>query len=1272
MLSQLDLAAGGIYVLAVTNAFGNQTSDPITLVITSPAAPFAAVGAWGDNLVGQTEVPAGLNDPRAVAAGAFHSLALQADGLVRAWGKNSDGQTNVPPTVTNATAVAGGSHHSLALKADGTVVAWGRNWSGQTNVPPQATNVVALAAGYAHSLALRADGVVVAWGENEFGQAAVSYLAQEVVAIAAGYYHNLALRADGHVVAWGMDATVPVEATGVVAIAAGWRHSLALRADGTVLAWGDDTHGQSTVPNTVTNVVAIAAGWYHSVAMRADGEIVVWGKNAYGISTPPNAVLHASQIATGEGHGLVLVNWGVPGFSSLSQRVVSTLGGQAVLTVPVQTSLPASFQWYHNGMLIVGATNRHLVLSGLPTTASGNYVLAVTNSVGGALSQPINLVVQPQPVTLTSVGAWGDDLLGQTFIPPTLTNPREVAAGAFHSLALQLDGTVVAWGKNSDGQTNVPPNLTNAIAIAAGGNHSLVLQSDGRVVAWGRNWDGQTNVPPSATNVIALAAGAVHSVALTAEGKLLAWGGSNHRQTLLPSVTNDFIAIAAGYFHTLALRADHQVVAWGSQNSVPVAASNLVAIAAGWEHSLALRADGTVVAWGDDSYGQCQIPSGVTNSVAIAAGYGYSVAQQADGTVWVWGTGNHGLTNVPTALRNVAGLGAGENHLVALVEQGPARFEQLPRPVDAHIKGKALFHAKVRGSYPLAGQWLHEAALLWGATKRQLLLTELQPTNAGPYAFVISNAITTVTSPPVMLEISAAPAVITESRRLTHPPGASLRISATALGASPLHYQWQFNGVNLSDTERISGRQTEELSLTPATYADSGSYSLTVSNVYGSVTSLVAQALITPIIAWGDNTVQQLDIPTGLSNIVAVSAGGEHNLALRVDGRVVAWGNNSAGQTNVPGTLQNIVAVAAGGNHSVVLQADGQAVAWGDNTSGQCNVPVGATNMIAIAAGEFQTVGLRNDGVALLWGKYLGQPNRSVVIATNAIAVSAFDINGSVLRPDGVIQGPVVFDPNTNFIAISGNSQHLLALTANNHLSATGNSYYGQTDVPVAATNIVFFAAGGDHSLILREDGQLIAWGANFSGQLDVPSVASNVVAISAGGAHNLALSHQSGLPLVGTTLTLSSTLGQTAYLVANGQSAGAAQYQWQLNGQNLIGATNSALLLPNLNWTNAGNYQVIISNALGVSTGSPTALTVIRTPLVFETSGVFAPTYTNEFRARVLGAAGTGSVVIYASTNLMDWVPVYTNPPVIGVVDFIDPAVGGPTRFYRAFEGGQ
>jgi len=65
----------------------------------------------------------------------------QAEGSVVAWGANGWGSidfgvTNVPAGLTNVIAVAAGAVHSLALKSDGSVVTWGgRNYAADTNVP---------------------------------------------------------------------------------------------------------------------------------------------------------------------------------------------------------------------------------------------------------------------------------------------------------------------------------------------------------------------------------------------------------------------------------------------------------------------------------------------------------------------------------------------------------------------------------------------------------------------------------------------------------------------------------------------------------------------------------------------------------------------------------------------------------------------------------------------------------------------------------------------------------------------------------------------------------------------------------------------------------------------------------------------------------------------------------------------------------------------------------------------------------------------------------
>ena len=91
------------------------------------------------------------------------------------------------------------------------------------------------------------------------------------------------------------------------------------------------------------------------------------------------------------------------------------------------------------------------------------------------------------------------------------------------------------------------------------------------------------------------------------------------------------------------------------------------------------------------------------------------------------------------------------------------------------------------------------------------------------------------------------------------------------------------------------------------------------------------------VVSWGQQTYDQGDLRESYTQ---VAAGYMHTVALKNDGTLVAWGDNSDGQCNVPSGLTGVTQVAAGGYHTVALKNDGTVVAWGDsNTSGQCNVP---------------------------------------------------------------------------------------------------------------------------------------------------------------------------------------------------------------------------------------------------------------------------------------------------------------------------------------------
>ena len=146
-------------------------------------------------------------------------------------------------------------------------------------------------------------------------------------------------------------------------------------------------------------------------------------------------------------------------------------------------------------------------------------------------------------------------------------------------------------------------------------------------------------------------------------------------------------------------------------------------------------------------------------------------------------------------------------------------------------------------------------------------------------------------------------------------------------------------------------------------------------------------------------------------NVIAISAGNTHGLALRSDGTVVGWEDNRAGEaigydpvdsTNgvvrINGeVLTNVAALAAGKSFSLALKKDGSLVAWG-----VIQLPDGLSNIVAISASGGSCLGLRRDGTVAAWGAYKRVPKdlSNVVAIAVSQAFAGWDL---ALKNDGTV-----------------------------------------------------------------------------------------------------------------------------------------------------------------------------------------------------------------------------------------------------------------------------
>ncbi len=741
------------------------------------------------------------------------------------------------------------------------------------------------------------------------------------------------------------------------------------------------------------------------------------------------------------------------GVADTSELCPITTPGSTRTNITVITN-HVQFQWFAGTNALPTQTNANLVLLKVGVADAAAYHLEASLLTSAQTSDDVPVQVLPLAPRLKlpvagKVLAWGGNLSGQTNVPPDLTNVIQVASGFLHSVALRADGTVSAWGDSGLGQTEVRRDAAGISAIATGAAHVLALRTNGTVMAWGANQYGQATPPPGLSNVVAIAAGYFHSVAVLANGSVVSWGDNAFGQTNVPANLPPVTKVSGGMFHTLALTADGTVVCWGADNfgqsTPPADLAELVDVVAGGNHSVALRRDGIVFTWGSGSVGQVTIPANLPKAVQIGAGIHFTAVVTHERKLVLWG--DNTLTTAP-AIENPYGLAGGYYHALAIDAFPDSdgdllsdRFEQAngtsPSQLDSDRDG-AFDGVEVRGgSDPTRADTDGDGLL------------DVQELTYGfdPRVATEAPAGSLTASPAVEIELFSSGRT-------------AFQLQGSADGSTWTNLAGQFiprRGITRFLTN--AAPDVKHYRLLPV--AQSNGLPLPESGPPEPVVIGTVRAL-------GAGNLGQLDFPATLANVVRVSAGVWHTLAIKDDGSVFAWGLNSAGQCDVPAELGEVIGIAGGGLHSLAIRPTGAVVGWGSNAYGQLDVPNLDAPAIEVAAGGSHSLALLNDGKVVAWG------------ANEA---------GQTDVPAGL----------ANVTAIAAGRFHSVALRENGTVVCWGDDRFGQVRVPANLPPVAAIAAGYGHTVAVMRDGGLVCWGNNSEGQCTVPPGLSGVSAVFAG-----------------------------------------------------------------------------------------------------------------------------------------------------------------------------
>ena len=859
--------------------------------------------------------------------------------------------------------------------------------------------------------------------------------------------------------------------------------------------------------------------------------------SSYGTATSSNASLTINPAAP-----IIVVQ-------PVSQ--VMAPGGYVGFSVTARGSEPFLYQWQFDGSDIPGATNSQLVMAGVQVTNVGDYTVLASNPFGSILSTNAGLALANSAVV-----AWNGNAFDFTSVPPDLTNFLAIAASQTDGqcLALKNDGTLVGWGYRPLDETVAPVGSGQVVAFGVGFGFSAAVESDGTVFAWDDSDLGPISLPTDVTNVSAIAVAEGTGLALKTDGTVVGWGDNSFGQTSVPPGLSNVVAIAESVFESLALTADGRFTGWGAEGgltNIPANFTNAVSIVAGSLHCMALGRDGTVAVWGNNTYGQMDIPPDLSNVVAIAAGGGSCLALKADGTVAAWGRDAvyDNPEAVPAGLSNVIAIAAGAYDNFAIVNSGSPVVLWQPASRTNFSGTPVVFIARAVGPSPLKYQWRFAGTNITGATDSTLALTNVLPVDAGSYSARVSNSFGSDTSSNAVLTVVVSgPNILNQPTNQVVQTGSNTTLMVTAVGSAPLGYQWMFDGTN------IAGATNSSLALTNAQPFEEGIYKIMVTNAYG--TAISSNALL---------SVLDLGGALEATNLVWTTFG---NAPWFVEGMTTSDGVAAAQSGAVLNSQQSTLqaTVTGPGTLSFSWRVSGDAF-W---------------SSLSFLLDNIKQAGISGETSWQPMTFFLGPGNHAVqwTYARNVFGGSGAEAGwlGQVNFAMGPAPASLTASPTNQTVPAGANAIFTAMAVGTPPLiyqwQFNGTNIAAATNQSLAISNAQAGNQGVYTMEVTNEYGSATSSNAMLVVNPGVPTILAQPVS-------------QAMVP------------SGNAVLQATVQGSEPLNYQWSLNGTNIVGATDSLLILGGFQALEAGNYTVTVSNAYGGVLSSNATLTLQSTAVI-------------------------------------------------------------------------
>jgi hypothetical protein len=508
----------------------------------------------------------------------------------------------------------------------------------------------------------------------------------------------------------------------------------------------------------------------------------------------------------------------------------------------------------------------------------------------------------------------------------------------------------------------------------------------------------------------------------------------------------------------------------------------------------------------------------------------------------------------------------------------------------------ATFTVTAAGTAPLSYQWSQNGTAISGATAASYTTPVTAASNSGSsFSVTVSNSAGRATSSAASLTVTAvvtAPAVTSQPQSQSVTVGATATFTVTATGTAPLNYQWLQNG------SAISGATAASYTTPATTLANSGaSFSVTVTNTGGSVTSHAASLTVSPVAPTITMQPQSQSVPAGATATFTVAATGTAPLTYQwsMNGAAIS-GATAAAYTTPATTLANsgasfTVAVSNGGgsaNSTAALLTVNPVTPTITTQPQNQSVLAGATATFTVAAAGTAPLSYQwsQNGTAISGATTASYTTPATTTANNGASFTVTVSNGG----GSVTSGPAVLTVTPLTVAPSitiqpQNQSVNVGATATFTVTAAGTAPSYQWLQNGTAISGATAASYTTPATALTDSGS------NFS--VTVSNSAGSVTSTAA------TLTVTAVAPSITTQpQNQSVTVGASATFTVAAAGTAPLSYQWSRNGTAITGASTASYTTPATTLADsASSFSVTVTNSVGSITSSAAVLTVSAIP---------------------------------------------------------------------------